>query len=99
MAEGEGGSPSQPRGENGPSMDEITSGLIAGQSKSTGEEFLQFSDLANPREGKNELVLVCNYCRCRVIKPGYATLVDREVYNYDSMLFQEGEKGRGSIYI
>ena len=48
-----------------PTMDEITSGLMLGQSKSTG---------------KNKMVLVCQLCRCRVIRPGYATLVDKEVF-------------------
>ena len=81
----EGGSNAEVSGDktagDGPSMDEITAGLISGQSKSMGEEFVQFSDLENPREGKNRMVLVCLHCRCKVIKPGYATLVDKEVTN------------------
>ena len=78
MAEGEG-SAAEAGATGGPSMDEITAGLIAGQSKSTGEEFLKFSQLESPGEGKNKLVMVCLHCRCKVIRPGYATLVDKEV--------------------
>lgn len=82
MAEGEGeaGPPSDPNSEGrGPAMEDITSGLMLGQSKSTGEEFLDFPDLENPREGKNKFVLVCQHCKCRVLRPGYGTLVDKEV--------------------
>lgn len=81
MAEGgsNSGVSADQTGENGPPMDAITAGLMSGQSKSTSEEFLQFSDLENPREGKNKLMLVCLHCKCKVIKPGYATLVDKEV--------------------
>lgn len=64
---------------SGPSMDEIAAGLKLGQSKSTGDVFIGFSELDNPREGKNKMVLVCQHCKCRVIRPGYATLVDKEV--------------------
>lgn len=80
MAEG---SSEPPPGEEtageGPSVEEVTRGLVSGQSKSKGEEFLQFGELENPKEGKNKLVLVCQHCRCKVIKPGFATLVDKEV--------------------
>jgi hypothetical protein len=63
----------------GLSMEEIAAGLKLGQSKSTGDVFVGFSDLESPQEGKNRMVLVCQHCKCRVIRPGYATLVDREV--------------------
>lgn len=64
---------------NGPSMEEITSGLMLGQSKSTGDRFLEFSELESPRDGKNKMVLVCQRCKSRVIRPGYASLVEKEV--------------------
>ena len=64
---------------SGPTMDEIAAGLKLGQSKSTGDVFIGFSEVENPREGKNKMVLVCQHCKCRVIRPGYATLVEKEV--------------------
>ncbi len=66
---------------NGPSMDEIASKLLLGQSKSKGDTFISFSALANPGDGPNRVVLVCQHCRCQVLKPGYATLVEKEVCN------------------
>lgn len=65
---------------NGPTMDQISAGLMLGQSKSSGESFVGFSELETPKEGKNKMVLVCQLCRCRVIRPGYATLVEKEVH-------------------
>lgn len=63
----------------GPTMGQVAAGLNLGQSKSEGEVFIGFSGLENPREGKNRMVLVCQHCKSRVIRPGYATLVDKEV--------------------
>lgn len=77
----EKGSPTDEAASNTPTMAEIASGLMLGQSKSTGEQFLGFSELEQPRDGKNKMVLVCQQCRSRVLKPGYGTLVDKEVYN------------------
>ena len=65
--------------EAGPvNLDELKD-MIETQSKSKAEEFIQFSDVVNPGEGKNKLFLVCEHCKCRVIRPGYATLVEKEV--------------------
>lgn len=68
-------------GDAAPSMDEITSGLNLGQSKAVGDHFIAFSGLEDPREGKNKMVMVCQHCKCKVIRPGYATLVDKEVHS------------------
>lgn len=79
MAEANSSNSRPSGGEVTPSMDEITAGLMLGQSKATDDHFIGFSELDNPREGKNKMVLVCQLCKCKVIKPGYATLVDKEV--------------------
>lgn len=76
----EKGSPTDEAASNSPTMTEITSGLMVGQSKSTGEQFLGFSELEQPGDGKNKMVLVCQQCKSRVLRPGYGTLVDKEVY-------------------
>ncbi len=52
---------------------------IMGQSKSEADEFINFSEVEHPREGKNKLFLVCEHCKCRVISPGYAAVVEKEV--------------------
>ena len=81
----EGGPPSEPSSEglanSGLSMEEITAGLVSGQSKSKESAFMKFSELEEPSsgEGKNKLHLVCLMCRCRVLRPGFGTLVEREV--------------------
>ena len=77
----EKGSPTGEAASNSPTMAEIASGLMLGQSKSTSEQFLGFSELEQPGDGKNKMVLVCQQCRSRVLKPGYGTLVDKEVYS------------------
>lgn len=53
--------------------------LIARQSKSSSEAFIEFSELEKPEEGKNQMFLICVHCQCKVMKPGYGRLVDKEV--------------------
>ena len=57
------------------------SGLVLGQSKSGSESFLEFGDLDSETLGaeKNVVFLVCRSCRCKVLKPGFGRLVEREV--------------------
>ena len=56
-------------------------GLVLGQSKSKSESFREFGELDAETVGaeKNAVFLVCRSCRCKVLKPGYGTLVEREV--------------------
>ena len=53
------------------------------QSKSLAESFLEFGQLepgtAVGGEGKNSMCLICRTCRCKVLKPGFGTLMEREV--------------------
>ena len=62
----------------------IPAGLVLGQSKSKSESFQEFGDLDPETVGaadKNGVFLVCRSCRCKVLKPGYGKLVDKEVNN------------------
>ena len=52
---------------------------LAGQSKSGAKVFVQFSDLENPEEGKNRAYIICAHCQCKVLKPGFGKLVEKEV--------------------
>ncbi len=88
MAEEGGPPPSEPElssgglASGGVNMEEITAGLVSGQSKSKDSVFMKFSELAEPScdgEGKNKLHLVCLMCKCRVLRPGFGSLVEREV--------------------
>lgn len=54
-------------------------GVAPRQSKSSSQSFLDFGELEGAGEGKNRACLVCKSCRCKVLKPGFATLVEREV--------------------
>ena len=53
-------------------------GTSSRQSKSSSASFLEFRELEETGEAKNSVYLVCRSCRCKVLKPGYATLVERE---------------------
>ena len=66
---------------SGLSMEEITAGLVSGQSKSKESVFMKFTEVEEPScgEGKNKLHLVCQMCKCRVLRPGFGTLVEKEV--------------------
>ena len=57
----------------------ISAEKLMGQSKSSAEEFVDFKDLSEPQEGTNKLFLVCFNCKCKVMCPGYGTLVEKEV--------------------
>ena len=57
----------------------LTNELIFGQSKSGSSSFLQFKDLEEAESGKNALYLVCLHCNCKIMAPGFATLVKKEV--------------------
>lgn len=82
MAEGQSSSgPTSKDGDEAKlSLSDITSDMIMHQSKSSSDDFIQFSELENPREGKNELFLICEQCKCRIVRPGFAVLTDKEVY-------------------
>ena len=56
-------------------------GLVLGQSKSKSESFLEFGELDTETLGaeKNTVFLICRSCQCKVLKPGYGKLVEREV--------------------
>lgn len=58
---------------------DLSSALSSRQSKSSSEIFLEFSELENSRGDKNSKCLVCRHCKCKVLKPGYGTLLEREV--------------------
>lgn len=79
MADDSGGT-IEPSGSGGddPSIDP-SSALLSRQSKSSSEMFLEFSELENVTEDKNSKCLVCRHCKCKVLKPGYGTLLEREV--------------------
>ena len=53
--------------------------LMAVQSKSKAAELVEFKEVESPEEGKNKLFLVCDLCKCKVLQPGYARLVEKEV--------------------
>lgn len=61
---------------------QLSAELIAGQSKSKAESFLQFADVNESEDGRNTLVLVCKFCKCKVLKPGYGTMMKKEVSHH-----------------
>lgn len=58
---------------------QLTNDIIFGQSKSESSNFVQFKDLEEVESGKNKLYLVCLHCNCKIMAPGYATLVKKQV--------------------
>ena len=58
---------------------DVASSLLAGQSKSSSDVFLEFSQLQNPGEDKNVTFLVCRHCQCKVMRPDRGRLVEKEV--------------------
>ena len=62
------------------SLDGQSLDMVGGQFKPESEKFIQFDEVENPKEGKNRLLLVCKHCKCEVMKDGYGTLVENEVY-------------------
>ena len=79
MAEGDGSA-----ADGGSSQQQIggiklTNDIIFGQSKSGSSNFVQFKDLEEVGSEKNKLYLVCLHCNCKIMGPGYATLVKKEV--------------------
>ena len=71
MAEGEGAGSIPISG--------LTAELLMSQSKSGSEDLLDFGQLENASDGKNKLFLVCEHCKCKVMRPGYGTLVEKQV--------------------
>ena len=57
----------------------LTNDIIFGQSKSGSSNFVRFKELEEVGSGKNKLYLVCLRCNCKIMAPGYATLVKKEV--------------------
>jgi hypothetical protein len=57
----------------------LTNDIIFGQSKSDSSKFVQFKDLEDVGSEKNKLSLVCLHCNCKIMAPGYATLVKKQV--------------------
>ena len=57
--------------------------LVLGQSKSKSENFQEFGELDPETVGsdKNKVFIVCRSCKCKVLKPGYGTLVEKEVWS------------------
>ena len=66
-------------GEKAPATLAVSSETLMGQSKSSAEELLEFRDLSDPKDGKNKLILVCFNCKCKIIRPGYCSLIEKEV--------------------
>ncbi len=58
-------------------MEGLSAGLILGQSKSKAEEFVEFKDLKD--SDKNSSMIVCQFCRCKILRPGYGSLEKEEV--------------------
>ena len=58
---------------------QLTNDIIFGQSKSESTNFVQFKNLEETELGKNRHFLVCLRCNCKILAPGYATLIEREV--------------------
>ena len=58
---------------------QLTNDIIFGQSKSESSNFVQFKDLEEVESGKNKFYLVCLHCNCKIMAPGYATLVKKQV--------------------
>ena len=58
----------------------LTNDLIFGQSKSESSQFIQFKELEEPESNKNKLFLVCLHCNCKIMAPGFGTLVKKEVF-------------------
>ena len=65
--------------EKGFQISAATAALLTGQSKSNADTFLEFKDIENPEEGKNRLFIICDHCKCKVMRPGYGTLTEKEV--------------------
>lgn len=59
----------------------MTQEMLMGQSKCSAEVFMLFDDLPKPVEGTNKLMLVCLNCKCKVMRPGYGSLTEKEVRN------------------
>ena len=57
----------------------LTNELIFGQSKSGSSNFIKFQELEGAGSDKNKLFLICLHCNCKIMAPGYATLVKKEV--------------------
>ena len=53
--------------------------LLMEQSKSEATDFVEFREVQSPEEGKNKLCLICEHCKCQVMRPGYGKLVEKEV--------------------
>lgn len=79
MAEGQEPPGDSGGGGRGVDPGEALQELIARQSKSSSESFVEFSELEKPEEGKNQKFLICVHCQCKVMKPGYGKLVEKEV--------------------
>lgn len=70
------------------------------QSKSEATDLVEFREVQSPEEGKNKLCLICEHCKCQVMRPGYGKLVEKEVgwmiwYSLDPQSFWPSEKGLG----
>ncbi|XP_003391598.1 PREDICTED: guanine nucleotide exchange factor MSS4-like [Amphimedon queenslandica] len=59
----------------------VTAELLTGQSKSNAVQLIDF-DLAKcyGDDKKNSLMLICGNCKCKVMKPGTGTLIDKEFF-------------------
>ena len=62
-----------------PVIQGLSAGLILGQSKSEAEEFISSQDLDLSENVKNTLMLVCQFCKCKVLRPGYGTMTKTRV--------------------
>ena len=57
-------------------------GLAAGQSKCTSQDQWEFDEIPGPssgQDGGNKYLLTCKLCKCKVMRPGRGTLVEKEV--------------------
>ena len=53
--------------------------VLMEQSKSEAMDLVEFREVQSPEEGKNKLCLICEQCKCQVMRPGYGKLVEKEV--------------------
>ena len=64
---------------------DLSAVFSSGQSRPLTVGHYEFDQLGQNEmvtEGRNSFGLICKTCRCKVLKPHYGTLIDREVREF-----------------
>lgn len=87
MAECPESGSTNPAPEGGIACLDLSAALSLGQSKALAVCYYEFNELGQDatEEGKNSLALICRTCRCKVLKPNYGTLIEREVREFHKL--------------